>query len=572
MVPTSPSPRPSTSWRWLLLATVGCVYLATRQRLFTIDSLHYLWNVEHADWSYLFHPHHLILEPLLRLWWRLWQAGGWLTDAVVPLQVLNVLVTLAALALAARLLLACWQVLPAAGGRSRPSDRGGATRSLLPWWLLLAFGFLTWHQATQTEGLPLFLLLSTAGSLWAVRLPLRAATRPPRTRTALQLAALMAAGVLVHQALVLWTPLLTWMLVREAPPGHRLRLGAVALGAAGFAVGGSYLAACLAVHESASPAVLADWCTSYRQQFAGRCGSVDLLVSTDVLRGLGATFLTGSPLKPYVFAGRAADLAAAWHLATFVIVAALLAAGLVRLPGLLAGRGEPDRARQLRALRNLLLLIAVSGLFAGWWEPSNRKFWAPLVPGLVALAALGWHRWHGRRLLGRTGPVVAVAAVLAGQNLVGGILPNHRQPDRDQPLIAHLAVWAGAGDTVILPESRPWLCLRYFAPDQPAHGISGTWTGDQERSEAERRRAARQAARSLRAGRAVLVTECQWPPLATLLAAEFETLPTPLTVLDFADPDQSAAWTLLELRLPHPPITPPTAAAAGPAGSHGTHR
>jgi len=513
-----------------LLAALGVLYLATRQHIFTIDSLYYLWDVEFAPGARLLHPHHLVLEPLLRGWWRLWEWFAWRDRAVVPLQLLNVAVTLTSLALALRL----FAILA--------RDRTAA----LVWWLLLAFSYLVWHHATQTEGVPLFALGGTANLLWAACLPGRGRTAALTPRTAAALAATLAAGVLVHQSLVLWAPPLVWMLGREAPRGARWRYGTGTLAAAGGAVLAGYLLAGAWATGSVAPADLWRWFTGYSQEFAGRCGSLRLLVSADVPRGLASALLSGTPLKTYAYGGHALDLAAVGRLLPYAALALLVLGALVRLPGEFLGRDDPGR----RALVNVTVLVVVGSLFAGWWEPSNRKFWAPVVPGILALAAVGWTAWRRRRPRRTLVVTVLVVAVAAAFNLGGGILPRHRLHDARQPLLLFLARSVRPADTVVLAEDRVWQCAIYFRPGQTVHGIPGPRSDRDDPEHTVLRTAVADARRALLAGATLYVDAREWPGLREALARDLGDLPAPVEVLRFGDAElHGDEQVLLALRL-----------------------
>lgn len=554
--PFSPAGARARAW-WPAPAAVVVLYLLTRQHIFTIDSLFYLWNVEHADWRALMHPHRLAVEPLLRGWWRLWQAAGWSGGAVLPLQVFNTLVTAVALAVGGRLI---HDLTRSTAGATTPHR--AATLMATGWWSLLVLSYLPWHQATQAEGLPLFLLAGTSCLLWAVRLAMRPDDLPPRRRTALGLALLITGSVLVHQSLVLWAPLLAGMLAWRAPAGHRLQLAAIALAPAALVVAASYAAVGILVLGLDSPAALARWCVIYGEEFADRCGSVHLLFSWDVVRGLSAAFLTGAPLKPYVFGERSADLALVSRLLPFVLVGILLIAALARLPRLWRAA---DLAPARRAAFSLLVLMAMSALFAGWWEPANRKFWAPVLPGLVALAALGWQLRPGpggmiERFRGAA--PLAVALAVGVTNLAGAIWPAHWRHDADQPLLGYLEAHIRSGDTVILAESRPWQCAVYFRPSLPVHGIPGPWSDRDDPEHTVLRAAVADARRALEHGAQLYVASCQWPVVARALAADHVPLPEPEPVLQFVDEDCGWPWqTLLRVGSTSPRSVPTTAAA-----------
>ena len=517
--------------RVLALLGPGILYASFGQHLFTIDSLYYLWDTEFASWQQLFHPHHLLLEPILRGWWRLWQWFGWPGQAVTPLQTLNVLVTLGSLALAGHLL------------ATLVRDRVAT----LLWWLLLSVVYLPWYHATQTEGVPLFAFFGTANLLWAATLPERDRDTPVTPRTAVAVAATIAMGILIHQSLVLWAPLLAWMLGRQAPTGQRWRYGISTLAGAGTVVFFCYLVAGAWAAGSLAPAELWRWATGYSQEFASRCGSLHYLVSADLPRGLASSVLTGEPLKAYAYGSRPADAMLAVRLVPFAVLGLFVAAGLLRLPAAFLDRDDAGR----RALANVALLVLLGSLFAGWWEPSNRKFWAPVLPGMLVLAAVGWCVW--RRRWPRFAVVAAVLTVTLTLvfNLTGGILPRHRIHDDRQPLLVFLARSVRPTDTVILREDRVWQAAMYFRPQQTVHRLPGPNSDLNDYARTVFSDAIDDAVRALTSGATLFVADGEWPAVRAELERELGRLPEPIKALEFGDPELVGdEQVLLALRLP----------------------
>jgi hypothetical protein len=511
--PPAPTSRIPLAWRLGALAAVAVLYLATRQTLFTIDSLYYLWDTEFGEPARLLHPHHLALQPLFRAVWVVWDWFGWPGRAVLPLQVLNTGLTVATLAV-------FWRLL----GRLGLNDRQAAV-----WWGLLAVCFLTWQQATQTEGYPLYALFATLLLERAVRLGQGPA---PTCRTMLAVAAVLAGGVLVHQALVLWSPLVAWMIGRAAPPGRRWSLAAGCLVIAGSAVLACYLLAAELATGGLHPAELWAWFTGYTDEFAGRYGRLSLLFSSEVPRGLASSVLSGLPLKPYVYGDRSPDLALTGILLPFLLVVVVLGVGLGRLVVQRSALADPTR----RAAVNLVLLMAVAALFAGWWDPGNRKFWGPVLVPALALAALGWRddvHWSRRW---RVAPSVLLVALL-GFNLLGGALPRHRAQDARQPLLTFLARSVQPGDVVILREDRLWQCAQYFRPDRTVHGIPGALSDRDDPEHTVRRRAVTAALEAYAAGQTVYVAGSQLDVVIPPLADRFGPLPVPRVALEYGDPD-----------------------------------
>lgn len=443
----SSRPRPAMPWwAWLLAGAYAAITLALAARTFTIDGLYYLGDMRTVDWGLLLHPHHVLMEPFYLAWTRIWPGSD-----IAALQTLATLLTCAGLVV----------IAPAV---ARLLPRPPLAVLTLAW---LAASNLVWLQATQPDAGPWFWFFSAVNAAWAVRL----CAREPGPRTALALATTTALGVLFHQSLALAAPVLAAILGANARPGRRLRLAIGMLGLTAAIVLAVYVAAAAMVTGSLAPRALWQWATGYREEFAGRCGQLGLMVSAAVPRGLGTALLSGEPLKAYVYGHRAPDLGLVLALAPFAIVAALLAAGLAGAA--VHGRRAPSPER--RELLALGALGVVAAVFAAWWDPSQRKFWAPVLPGLIVIAVWGWDRLLARRRAGRlaTGGLAVVVALTVVWNLAAGVLPKHRTDDARQPLLTFLRQEVGPGDTVILQEDRIWQCATYFVPTAPVFGIPG---------------------------------------------------------------------------------------------------
>jgi len=524
------SPRHATVWQIAALAAVGLLYLIPRQHVFTIDSYYYLWDVEFGEWSRLLHPHHLALQPLQRVWWRLWTWFDWPGRAVLPLQLLSLALTLGTLVVV-------WRLLMRLLGQRRILAAA--------WWSVVAFSYLTWSQATQTDSLPLFALFAALYLLWAVRLPQDGRSDH---RTALSLAAVMAGGVLAHQMLVLATPLLAWMFWREAPTHRRWSLAALSLGTAGGATLVVYLSAGMVATGSAAPGELMAWFLGYSQEFAGRYGSLSNMVSFDALRGVASAFLTGDPLKPYLFGDRDYGLSAMIVALPFVLLGGFLFSRLMDLARKLR-RFDPVTRR---LVLNVALLAGLTVVFATWWDPGQRKFWAPALVGLVTLLAAGSRpAGESKQSLTVALPTVALAAVLLGYNLAGGILPRHRTHDAVQPLLTFLVRHVDSDDVMVLEEDRVWQAAIYYRPEQRVHGIPGPLSDRGDNASTVFQTAARDAHDALVNGGDLFVVESQWPVLRARLEKDLGPLPEPEILLLYGDWQLGpAGQRLLLVRLP----------------------
>lgn len=512
------------------LLAVGLLYLLLRQHVFTIDSYYYLWDTEFGSWERLLHPHHLMLQPLQRLWWNLWTWFDWPDRAVLPLQLLSLGLTLAGLAV-------IWRVLL----RVLPGSRGQAAA----WWCVVAFSYLTWSQATQADSLPVFSLFAALYLLWAVKL---VQDGPPDRRSALTLAVVMTGGVLAHQMLVLVTPLLTWMLWREAHRERRRALAALALGTAGAATLAIYLVAGIAATGQASPTGLLGWFLGYSEEFAGRYGSLANMISLETPRGLASAFLTGDPLKPFLYGDRGLGPESLLVGAPFVVLLAFL---MHRFVGLVRGWPQLSSAER-RVTTNLALLAGLTVLFASWWDPGQRKFWAPVLIALVALLGAGPRGRSGHRASWHLLPFTALlAAVLLSYNLAGGIIPRHQTHDARQPLLVFITRYVGPEDVVILEEDRVWQAAIYYRPEHRVHGLPGPLSDRDDPRHTILNAALDEARQALMTGHDLYVVESRWDEVRGLLRDDLGPLPQPEAVLEYGDWQLGAAGQrLLAVRLP----------------------
>lgn len=491
---------------------VAVLYLATRQQQFTSGSLVHLRELEFGGGVWRLHPHHLLLQPLLQTVWWLWSWFEWPARAVIPVQTFQAIVSVVALAV-------FWRVL-------RRLDL--SVESAAVWWTALATSHLVWHQSTQAEGAPLQLLFSLLMLWWAVRL----ATGPPTTaKERGRLIAVMVGAVLVHQALVAWVPLLSWMLARQSRSGRRWREGAITLATTGVILLILYVAAGVAATGSFAPASLANWLTGHADGVQGPDGPWNRLFGDDEAGGLATSFLSGRPLGPYVGAERPADAAFAVRLVPFILLGLGLLVGFVSL-GPAWSRSD---GRRRRALAHVVVLVVAGALVVWWMGPNADGSWAPVLPGLLLLAAVGWSVPWPRLAGGRIITRVLLVTILATYNLVAGALPRHRSQDARQPLMVFLARQVQPGDVVILPQDRVWLVATYFQPDRPIHGIPGPGSDRLDPAPTVRGEAVAAAVAALAAGRTVFISSRAWDLIGPRLEEGFGPLDEPVPVLEFDD-------------------------------------
>ncbi len=533
----SESPLSSTNRvRYLVIILgFGAVYLLTRSRVASIDALYYFRDMTSAWGGHFLHPHHLLYEPAVKLWCEMWWAlgyGGAADSLVKSFSLIGSLGALIAFARCAVLLVG---------------------RGFLGWVFLLCFGFsyLPWHYASQGEPVAFFLCFSCLNLYLLLDLLGRTEATPGSVRW-LGLANVF--GVLVHQALIFVIPISAVVIWFRTPPGSRSGRVALFLVICLGAVLLLYGLGALVALDRVDPVRFLAWSTGYLEEFAGVYGRADLIFSTAALRGLTLAFLSGNALKAYFFEGAIPGTGYWLALVPIGVLAVFLVWGLV-LALIFARTAGGERRRQLLLL---LAFAAVFGAAAIWWEPGNRKFWAPVVPCLLLLAGLGWGQRPQTRagrlgVVSRLVPLVVVCGLLAG-NLLGGILPKHRRSDEQQPLLTNLRQMYREGDVVILREDRLWLCVDYHCPQMTVFGVPPPRSDRYDPEQSILAAAGEAAAVALGSGSRVFITSELAPEVQTRLAVLLpETAPQveQRQLFEFADPEApNKRQTLGELVLP----------------------
>lgn len=435
----------------VVLLSIGLMlilYAATFSQVSSVDAYFYFRNLDPAPPSYLYHPPHLAYLLVGKAWYLLWQVLGYDGTSILPLKSMSLLGALGVLVVFARLV-------------TRLFPRGLA--SLL---LFLGFGFsyLPWHYATEAEPVIFFqfygvwILYELVQCAAAVDSP---SCRPWRLGLAVGL------GALFHQALILVVPLGIAVLGRRGTWTDRIRAWRDFLVPTLLVVATAYIVVGYLATRSLAPGELLAWATTVVDEYSGTHGLAGHLNLRLIVKGAASPFLGASALKPYLFGGAPRD-AVFWLAASIqVLVLGLVLAGAV-LTAVHWRRLDP----LLR--RRLLVLVGFTGIFVAatlYWEPGNRKFWAPVAPGLLVLLGAGllgarlstspsaWRRGSSETVLG------LLCLLLLCGNLTGGILDKHHRRDTEQELAVKLMPHYQPGDLLVLESSRLWQCVDYHFPE-----------------------------------------------------------------------------------------------------------
>jgi 4-amino-4-deoxy-L-arabinose transferase-like glycosyltransferase len=337
------SPRTDTLLIPLILAGVSfLVFLVTRAGFHTFDGIAYVRDMG-KPLSALVLPHHLIYEPTVLGFYRVWQALGWTGEADAPAQMLSSLAGAGGLAIFYKL---AWEW----------------TRSRLPSLiatLMLALTYGYWFYSVEVDIYlpPLFFLLLAA---WLLSKFVQDGQSSPNRRIyAIGLA--HAIAILIHQAALFIVP--AFALGLWLTPGDRrerlLRIARYGLALAGVVIP-SYIFAGAVVAGQNTPEAFLKWVNSYGN--LGTWGALTAETPANTLSGLSASvsaeYWTGRVLIVALFA------AAVWF-----------ARASIRKGGPFAW--------------TLWAWTATYMAFFAWWQPEVLKFWVLVLPAPLLLLVMG---------------------------------------------------------------------------------------------------------------------------------------------------------------------------------------
>lgn len=425
--------RTSPVYPALALSTFAFLLLfLTRAVEQTRDSLVYAYAAKTG--IDLFHPHHLLYTPTVRLILLALQPFCASCDAVLAGQIHNILWSIAGIAGFYFLMRRFW---PAA-----------ALSAALG--LLVTRGY--WELSTQTTMYVPSAALLTLAALVLVKI----GEDGPAPVHTLLLSALFAAAVLYHQSNILFAlPLAVYLM----PGRWGLRTLATVLALSGAAVLGIYILVFLATHETWSLSQFLRFCISYTSEvcLGGQCkSSPEDWGSLDNLSPTGLNLLISSLLWNLIVVPEAIE--------RFVLP--LFGQSFLAFTGWhvlqLLRRAESAKVRVFA-----LVWVLTYTLFFLWWLPSYQHPFVVILPPAVLLVALSV-----RDILGRPSTVsrraylaaalaLFVVLVTGGRNLQARILPLHRSPG-DSYMEAVALNSLAAPDCTIFTSYRTWNHLRYY--------------------------------------------------------------------------------------------------------------
>jgi len=427
------------------------------------DSLSYLASIQGGENLWLFHPHHLLYSVLGKAFYEAWQFFGYVGDASIPLQELNIIfacMTIAALYVLLRNVL------------------NGRWRSMLVC-AAVAFSFGFWFYASTIEVYIIhlfFLFLSFSFLLLSFQ--------RPTLRIFALVGVCNALAILFHQMNVLFAATVLVAIVLN--PGRRAirdKVTAAAIYAlcVSILVFLAYIIPLASIIKPDSPGEALYWFTGYLHE--GQWGKLEVLSPVKAVLGFSHTFIGGHFLFSIERLGSliSSTLGGKFlvsqkflvdHLSAFQAQALLLGSLPLVAVFIVALASYMRSWREIWREHYYLLILSIAWLvpyaiFILWWEPYNLEFWiATLIPiWLIALLPFFTSGLIVKmqrvfpRLMYMLLHLAIVCMLLV--NLFGSMLPLH-SPERDYYL--QKSSWymdnAKTGDLIIC--SRYWLWGEYL--------------------------------------------------------------------------------------------------------------
>ncbi len=342
------------------------IFLLTRAGFHTFDGIAYVRDMG-KPLSALVLPHHLIYEPTVLGFYKIWQAFGWTGEADAPAQVLSSLAGAGGLALFYKL---TWMWT---------SSRPAALLSTLA----LAFSYGYWFYSVEVDIYlpPLFFLLLAA---WLFTRVVKASGGPVLMYYLIGLA--HAFAILIHQAALFIVPaflLGLWLIPRENRERllHVVRYG---LGLAGVVIP-IYLFAGTVIAGQSTPDSFLKWVNSYGN--LGTWGVVSAETPANALSGMSAA------ISAEFWTGRVLVI-------TIISMALLLSRRSIQRGGAFAW--------------TLCAWTITYLAFFTWWQPEVLKFWVLVLPAplLLVTMSIDWTHLQSRSRNVALGASIAILAAL----------------------------------------------------------------------------------------------------------------------------------------------------------------
>jgi hypothetical protein len=379
---------------YALAALMGCVYWVLRALEQTGDSLSYAWSAKTGH--ELFHPHHLLYSPIVRLLHRLLTWTSVSSDTLLAMQLHNTVwacVAVVAVYLLGRV------------GRLSP-----VAATLASWLLATSNGVMTY--ATQAE-----VYVPTAACLAILSYLLLRPSQDRWTPTGMAWLCLwFVLAIGYHQTSVLFVAPLLFVALLRREPGE-LRGATAVVVVTGLVSLAAYVFAYLATAGRGGLSGFVRYCLLYAVSDTPAWGTCDNINAVGLARLLKSQ-LTCMVSMP---AGASPPVLLLTGLFGLLLVGVIAQA--IRL-------WIQERADRSTLLLMLAWIAAFGGFFL-WWLPGEEEFFIGTeIPILILMVAGTAHlQWQFRRRAVQQASavlVVALGVLMMAHNLSASVLPRHR--------------------------------------------------------------------------------------------------------------------------------------------------
>ena len=410
------------------------IYLTLLNQNYGWDATMFILRIEDGSLGSLFHPHHLLYNPLGYILSKFLESIGLTPSTALIMQVLNSVFGALGVLIFFRILL-------------KLSDRVELSAIFA---LLLAFSMAYWEYTIEVEVYIIPTVFLLIGLLLMVAY-LSSGQEKPRHDLFLKLGLLTSVACLFHQMHILFCIVVIAFLVLTVKSGRqRIKMLGIYLAPFVVLVCGGYIVVAQVTGNLTSLGSFWNWVT-YTFHVGAGWGTFDYDNFPSAAYGLFKTFFARSEIRDYLISG-------AINRSGIGILVVMSIAGILLVS--LAITTIFNFKRIYRSYRSLTIVLVIwllaYGIFCLWFDPYTHEFWIPLLPPIWLLIFLAIQRWksiEGRLNLWpkiiKVIPIVLLL-LLASVNLVGDILPNSDISNNENYQLAGKlkSIGAGEGDVV----------------------------------------------------------------------------------------------------------------------------
>ena len=408
-------------------------YLAFPNRNYGWDAVEYVLQINAGTAGSLFHPHHLIYNPL---GFVLGKALGSLGISVSTTTLMQTVNSLAA----ATVILLFFIILLRLSSKVITS---------LVFALLVAFSMGLWEYAIEVE-VYVCGLVFLISSLLLIAESLSKGTEP-KPNVLIGLGALGGLACLFHQMHILFVAVV-FAFIYLVGKGLLPRLKMMAFYIAPFVllVGGAYTAVGYTLNKLPNLVSFTNWLTMY---FQSRMGGYFALQNFPLAAyGLQKSFFRAGFFRDFLITGNI-DIKG-------VVLLFLFGVGVMLLVGLIIitiSKFNSIYKFRSRLVVLLLVWILVYGVFTFFWDPLSHEFWMHILPPFWLLLFLGFEEWHFKKPRYKLALPIVLLCLLVCVNFAGDVLPNNNIENNEVYQLVHKLQEQGvtSGDLILIYGAVP---------------------------------------------------------------------------------------------------------------------